>query len=118
MSIDIYSIPLYYISFKKNTELEKNLVKTGFNNINHFAAVDGRKLKLRDGYCIALDTSTMKCRLHDVFKPSTCLVKPCGDSIPEVPNFNWSKEILEMQKEIDVQRHGRVAEKYFESIFG
>ena len=45
MSIDIYSIPLYYISFNKNTELEKNLVKTGFNNINHFAAVDGRKLK-------------------------------------------------------------------------
>lgn len=45
MNIDIYSIPLYYISFKKNTKLEQNLIKTGFNNINHFNAIDGRKLK-------------------------------------------------------------------------
>lgn len=42
--IDIFNLPLYYISFKKNNKLEKHLKDNGFNNINHFEAVDGRKL--------------------------------------------------------------------------
>lgn len=41
--IDIFSIPLYYISFKHEANLEKNLEKVGFKNISHFQAVDGRE---------------------------------------------------------------------------
>jgi GR25 family glycosyltransferase involved in LPS biosynthesis len=41
---DIYSMPLYYISFKKNNNLEDHLRSHGFTNINHFKAVDGRKM--------------------------------------------------------------------------
>jgi GR25 family glycosyltransferase involved in LPS biosynthesis len=44
-NIDIYSIPVYYISFGKNLKLEKLLSEQGFLNINHFEAVDGKKLK-------------------------------------------------------------------------
>lgn len=43
--IDIFNIPLYYISFKKNTSLENHLKENGFKNINHFQAIDGRKFK-------------------------------------------------------------------------
>lgn len=46
--IDIYSIPLYYISFGKNLELEKHLIEQGFTNINHFEAIDGKKLKIKE----------------------------------------------------------------------
>lgn len=42
--IDIFSIPLYYIGFKKNSELEKNLTDIGFKEIHHFPAINGRKL--------------------------------------------------------------------------
>ena len=41
----IFNLPLYYISFKKNNSLEKEIKSIGFNNINHFSAIDGRKLK-------------------------------------------------------------------------
>jgi hypothetical protein len=34
-NIDIYSIPVYYISFGKNLKLEKLLSEQGFLNINH-----------------------------------------------------------------------------------
>jgi GR25 family glycosyltransferase involved in LPS biosynthesis len=44
--INIFSIPLYYISFKKNEQLEKELRDVGFTNINHFEAVNGKKLNL------------------------------------------------------------------------
>jgi len=43
--IDIFNIPLYYISFKKNTSIENHLKENGFKNINHFQAIDGRKFK-------------------------------------------------------------------------
>ena len=46
--IDIFNIPLYYISFKKNSELENNLKNTGFKDINHFEAIDGRKFKVNE----------------------------------------------------------------------
>lgn len=46
--IDIFNIPLYYISFKKDNKVEKHLKDTGFNNINHLEAVDGRKMNAID----------------------------------------------------------------------
>jgi GR25 family glycosyltransferase involved in LPS biosynthesis len=46
--IDIFNIPLYYISFKTESNLEKNLLDVGFKNINHFQAVDGRNFKPND----------------------------------------------------------------------
>lgn len=42
--INIYNIPLYYIGFKKKPSLELQLQKHGFKNINHFQAIDGRKM--------------------------------------------------------------------------
>jgi len=42
---NIFNFPLYYISFKKNEILEKELSKYGFTDINHFKAIDGRKFK-------------------------------------------------------------------------
>ena len=41
--MDIYDIPLYYISFTPKEELENKLKSIGFKNINHFKAIDGRK---------------------------------------------------------------------------
>ena len=41
---DIFKIPLYYIGFKRNKPLENQLRNWGFTNINHFQAIDGRKL--------------------------------------------------------------------------
>lgn len=46
--IDIFSIPVYYISFGKNLELEKRLIEQGFTNINHFEAINGKKLKIKE----------------------------------------------------------------------
>ena len=42
--LNIFTIPLYYIGFKRNHTLEKQLSKVGFTNINHFPAIDGRKM--------------------------------------------------------------------------
>lgn len=42
--MNIFDFPLYYISFKRNEELENKAKKLGFTNINHFQAIDGRKL--------------------------------------------------------------------------
>lgn len=44
--LDIFNIPLYYISFKPNIILEKNLHSRGFYNVNHFPAIDGRKMDI------------------------------------------------------------------------
>lgn len=49
--IDIYNLPLYYISFEKNSKLEEDIREQGFTNINHFKAIDGRQMnveKLRE----------------------------------------------------------------------
>jgi GR25 family glycosyltransferase involved in LPS biosynthesis len=41
--MDIFSIPLYYISFSVKDELEHELGNVGFKNINYFEAVNGKK---------------------------------------------------------------------------
>lgn len=42
--MDIYSFPLYYISFDRKPKLEETLKNLGYKNINLFKAVDGNKL--------------------------------------------------------------------------
>lgn len=42
--IDIFRLPLYYISFNRNLDLEIHLAKYGFQNTKHFQAIDGTKL--------------------------------------------------------------------------
>lgn len=42
--VNIFNIPLYYISFNKQPNLEKQFKSYGFTNINHFQAIDGRKM--------------------------------------------------------------------------
>jgi GR25 family glycosyltransferase involved in LPS biosynthesis len=46
--IFVKSIPVYYISFNKNNNLENKLHNIGFKSINHFKAVDGRKFNTDD----------------------------------------------------------------------
>jgi hypothetical protein len=41
--VDIFDIPLYYISFEQNGELEQYYRDKGFKKINFFKAIDGRK---------------------------------------------------------------------------
>jgi GR25 family glycosyltransferase involved in LPS biosynthesis len=41
--MNIFDIPIYYIAFNTNKKLEEQCKKLGFNNINHFPAIDGRK---------------------------------------------------------------------------
>jgi len=43
--MNIFDIPLYYISFKENEKLKSKLELAGFKNINHFEAIDGRKFQ-------------------------------------------------------------------------
>ena len=55
--MSLYNIPVYYISFNKNKKLEDNLLSVGFTNINHFNAIDGRKMvpkKLLDDKLISI----------------------------------------------------------------
>lgn len=40
----LYNIPLYYISFNKNKNIEDYYKNHGFKNVNHFQAVNGKKL--------------------------------------------------------------------------
>ena len=42
--INIFELPLYYISFNRNNLLEKHLTENNFKNINHFKAINGREL--------------------------------------------------------------------------
>lgn len=44
MNIDIFQIPLYYISFKKNLDIEAMYTTKGFKNVNYFQAVNGKDL--------------------------------------------------------------------------
>ena len=44
--LDIFNIPVYYISFNYEAKLEKNLHEIGFKKITHFKAIDGRKFSL------------------------------------------------------------------------
>jgi hypothetical protein len=39
----LYNIPLYYISFNKNKDIEDYYKSHGFKNVNHFQAVNGKK---------------------------------------------------------------------------
>ena len=43
--MNIFDFPLYYIGFKRNEKLENKAKSLGFTNINHFQAIDGRKLE-------------------------------------------------------------------------
>ena len=43
MSLNIFEIPMYYISFSRNQETEKHFSQAGFRDINHFPAVNGNK---------------------------------------------------------------------------
>jgi len=42
--MNVHKIPLYYISFQQEPDLEDNFSRVGFQNINWFPAIDGRKL--------------------------------------------------------------------------
>lgn len=42
--LDILAIPLYYIGFNKNVEVEYYYQDFGFKDVNHFQAIDGRKM--------------------------------------------------------------------------
>lgn len=44
----VLEVPLFYIAFKRNHTLERRLEELGFKDVNHFQAVDGRKLNLDD----------------------------------------------------------------------
>ena len=46
--MNIFELPVYYISFKKQNRLETDWHNLGFSNINHFHAIDGRKFKPDD----------------------------------------------------------------------
>jgi GR25 family glycosyltransferase involved in LPS biosynthesis len=46
--VDIFKIPLYYISFKKDENLEQEYLKYGFKTVKWFPAIDGRKLNIDD----------------------------------------------------------------------
>src|SRR3990167_3975338 len=55
--MDVYSIPLYYISFQPDENVENHYKVLGFKNVNHFSAVPGRKMdikKLRDEGIISI----------------------------------------------------------------
>lgn len=42
----IFNIKLFYISFHRNAELETRLKTLGFTDVNHFTAIDGRRINL------------------------------------------------------------------------
>jgi hypothetical protein len=46
--MDILSIPLYYIDSNKSENYEAELSSMGFTNVNHFPAIDGRKMKIKE----------------------------------------------------------------------
>ncbi len=45
--MDILNFPLYYISFNKNQQIEDHYKAFGFKDINHFQAVNGRKMDIK-----------------------------------------------------------------------
>lgn len=46
--MNIFNLPLYYINFTKNINLEERFKTLGFNNINHFESIDGRKFNSKE----------------------------------------------------------------------
>lgn len=46
--VNIFHIPVYYISFKPNHSLETSLKNKGFNTVHHFRAIDGRKMDINE----------------------------------------------------------------------
>jgi hypothetical protein len=55
--MDIFSIPFFYISFKRDLEVEKHYHSYGFRDVRWFQAVDGRKFdprKLREDGLITI----------------------------------------------------------------
>lgn len=46
--MNIYDIPLFYISFNRNMKVENHLIENGFTNVNHFEAVNGKKFNLKE----------------------------------------------------------------------
>uniref|UniRef100_A0A6C0EML2 Glycosyl transferase family 25 domain-containing protein n=1 Tax=viral metagenome TaxID=1070528 RepID=A0A6C0EML2_9ZZZZ len=55
--IDIFSLPLFYISFKPSKAVEDHYKRYGFTNVHHFEAVNGKKLdpdKLRGDNLITI----------------------------------------------------------------
>ena len=45
---NLFDIPVYYISFERNQDLEHKLSKQGFKHINHFKAINGHILDPKD----------------------------------------------------------------------
>jgi hypothetical protein len=55
--MDVFDIPLFYISFNKSDEIEKHYHDNGFKYVSHFSAVRGKQLdpkKLLDDNIISL----------------------------------------------------------------
>lgn len=58
---NIHSIPLYYISFNPSDYIEEHYKIHGFTNVNHFPAIDGRKLNIHD----LINTNKITIRVYD-----------------------------------------------------
>jgi hypothetical protein len=59
--MDIFSFPLYYISFKQSDEIEDHYKAFGFKNVKHFNAVNGRKMDIKK----LLDDNIITIRAYD-----------------------------------------------------
>lgn len=46
--VNLFDIPVYYISFKPSHTLVKHLLERGFKDINHFEAVKGRQFEPKE----------------------------------------------------------------------
>ncbi len=46
--VNLFDIPVYYISFKPSHILVKHLLERGFKDINHFEAIDGRQFQPKE----------------------------------------------------------------------
>lgn len=44
--VDIYQIPLFYISFEPSQEIDQHYRDHGFHNVFHFSAVNGKKMDI------------------------------------------------------------------------
>jgi len=59
--MNIFDFPLYYISFERSDEIENHYKEHGFTNVNHFPAVDGRKLSVHR----LMQDRIISIRVHD-----------------------------------------------------
>jgi GR25 family glycosyltransferase involved in LPS biosynthesis len=46
MTKEIFKVPVFYISFTRNTNTENIIQAAGFTNVQHFAALDGRLMDI------------------------------------------------------------------------